>query len=252
MSKFAIETDNLLKRYNGTTAVDNLDLSVRSDEIYGFLGPNGAGKSTTIGMLMDYIRPTAGTARVLGRDPQSEVVAVHHRIGVLPDRFSVYDDLTGRRHLEFIIETKRADDDPASVLERVGLAEAVDKRAGTYSQGMQQRLALAMALVGDPELLVLDEPFTGLDPHGVRTVREIVHAENQRGAAVFFSSHVLGQVELVCDRVGILHNGQLIAKGTLDELRAEASVDEDATVESLFVAYTDAKQSEPNIIEGEN
>lgn len=247
MSEFAIETSGLSKRYGETVAVTDLDLVVQSDEIYGFLGPNGAGKSTTIGLLVDYLRPTGGTARVLGRDPQADVIAVHQRIGILPERFSVYDDLTGRRHLKFIIDTKGTADDPATMLERVGLAEASEQQAGTYSQGMAQRLALAMALVGEPELLVLDEPFTGLDPHGVRTVRQIVHEENQRGAAVFFSSHVLGQVELVCDRIGILHNGRLIAEGTLDELRAEAGESEEASIESLFVAYTDT-----NTISGED
>lgn len=240
MSEPVIKTDDLTKRYGAVAAVDGLDLTVRNDEIYGFLGPNGAGKSTTIGMLMDYRRPTSGTVRVFGQDPRSDVVAVHDRIGILPDRFSTYDELSGRRHLQFVIDTKRSDDDPERLLDRVGLTDAIDDAADTYSQGMEQRLALAMALVGEPDLLILDEPFTGLDPHGVRTVREIIHEENDRGAAVFFSSHVLGQVELVCDRIGVLHDGQLIAEGTLAELRAAVDVDagEDATVEDVFVAYT--------------
>ena len=235
----AIETDGLTKRYGSTVAVEDLDLAVSHDEIYGFLGPNGAGKSTTIGMLMDYVRPTSGSARVLDGDPRADVVEIHDRLGVLPDRYDLYDGHTARQHLALVIDTKRASDTPERLLARVGLDDAVDHDVATFSQGMAQRLALAMALVGDPDLLVLDEPFTGLDPHGVRTVREIVHAENDRGAAVFFSSHVLGQVELICDRVGILHRGRLVARGTVDELRARADVEADASVEEIFVSVTD-------------
>lgn len=239
MSDVAIRTEGLRKQYGSTTAVEDLHLAVESNEIYGFLGPNGAGKSTTIGMLMDYIRPTSGRIRVLGRDPRAEVVDVHDRLGVLPDRYSLYEDLTARRHLILVIDTKRAGDSPETLLARVGLEDGIDQTVGTFSQGMEQRLALAMALVGEPDLLVLDEPFTGLDPRGVRTVREIIHEENDRGAAVFFSSHVLGQVELVCDRVGILHEGRLVAEGTLADLRSETGLGPDATVEDVFVSVTD-------------
>jgi ABC-2 type transport system ATP-binding protein len=233
----AIRTEGLTKRYGSTAVVDSLDLVVDADEVFGFLGPNGAGKSTTIGMLLDYVRPTSGSVRVLGRDSR-DVVDVHRRLGVLPDRYGLYPDLTARQHLEFVVDTKGASDDPEALLARVGLADATDQQAATFSQGMEQRLALAMALVGTPDLLVLDEPFTGLDPHGVRAVREIVHEENERGAAVFFSSHVLGQVELVCDRVGIIHRGRLVASGTLEELRSQADVERDASMESVFVSLT--------------
>ena len=238
MSPPAIHTEGLTKRYGSTAVVDALDLVVESDEVFGFLGPNGAGKSTTIGMLLDYVRPTSGRVRVLGRDPQRDVVSVHERCGVLPDRYGLYPDLTARQHLDFVIDAKRAEDDPERLLSRVGLPDAIDQPSETYSQGMEQRLALAMALVGTPDLLVLDEPFTGLDPHGVRTVRDIVREENERGAAVFFSSHVLGQVELVCDRLGIVHDGRLVASGTPENLRNQAGVGPDASVESTFVSLT--------------
>jgi len=240
VSNIAIRTEGLTKRYGSMAAVENLDLTVNRDEIYGFLGPNGAGKSTTIGILMDYIRPTNGHVRILGRNPQTDVVDVHDRLGILPDRYSLYDDLTARRHLEFVIDTKRVSDTPETLLDRVGLGDAVDQSVATFSQGMEQRLALAMALVGEPELLILDEPFTGLDPHGVRTVREIVHEESKRGAAVFFSSHVLGQVELVCDRIGILYEGRLVAEGSIEDLRTETGVGPDGTVEEMFVSVTDS------------
>lgn len=238
MSDIAILTEKLTKQYGSTAAVKDLDLTVENNEIYGLLGPNGAGKSTTIGMLMDYIRPTSGHIRVLDHDPQTDVVDVHDHLGILPDQYSLYDDLTARRHLEFVINTKEASDSPQRLLTRVGLDDAIDQTVGTFSQGMEQRLALAMALVDEPDLLILDEPFTGLDPHGVRTVREIVHKENDSGAAVFFSSHVLGQVELVCDRIGILDEGHLVAEGSIDELRTETGVGPDETIEEIFVSVT--------------
>ncbi|CQH64231.1 ABC-type transport system ATP-binding protein (plasmid) [Halobacterium hubeiense] len=232
----AIQTTNLTKTYGSTTALDSLDLTVHTGEVYGFLGPNGAGKSTTIDLLMDYIRPTDGRATVLGFDAQTETEAVHSRVGILPDRFGVYATLTGRQHVAFITDANDVDDDPDELLSRVGLADAADQPARTYSKGMQRRLGLAMALVGDPDLLILDEPFSGLDPHGTRLVRELVATETQRGATVFFSSHVLDQVERVCDRVGLLADGQLVAEGTPTEIREDAGV-----VSRIYVQVADGE-----------
>ncbi|MFT4890744.1 MAG: ABC-2 type transport system ATP-binding protein [Halobacteriales archaeon] len=216
----AIECEGLTKQFGRVRAVDGLDLRVEAGEIFGFLGPNGAGKSTTINVLLDFVRPTAGSVEVLGLDAQADSLAVRERVGVLPDGYHVYDRLTGRQHVQFAIDSKRADDDPDAILERVGIPEAADRKAGGYSKGMKQRLVLGMALVGQPDLLVLDEPTTGLDPKGAREVREIVREERDRGATVFFSSHVLGQVEAVCDRVGILQDGELVAVDTIEGLRA--------------------------------
>jgi ABC-2 type transport system ATP-binding protein len=216
----AIELNGVTKRYGAVTALRDLDLTVREGEIYGFLGPNGAGKSTTINVLLDFARPTSGTARVFSRDCQDETLAVRDRVGVLPDGFNVWERLTGRQHVEFVCESRAVDVDPESALDRVGLAEAVDRKAGEYSKGMRQRLALGMALIGDPELLILDEPTTGLDPNGARKMRDVITAERERGATVFFSSHILGQVEAVCDRVGILRNGELVAEDSVEGLRA--------------------------------
>jgi ABC-2 type transport system ATP-binding protein len=171
------------------------------------------------------------------------VVPIHQRLGVLPDRYGLYGDLTARRHIQFVGDVKDTETDPQTLLARVGLEDAATQQVDGFSQGMAQRLALAMALVGDPELLVLDEPFTGLDPHGVRRVREIVHEENDRGATVFFSSHVLGQVDLVCDRIGILADGRLVAEGSIAELRETTDADPSATVEDVFLAATDGSVS---------
>jgi ABC-2 type transport system ATP-binding protein len=238
----AIQVDGVTKRYGGEPAVVNLDLTVEDGIVYGFLGPNGAGKSTTIDMLMNYTRPSTGSITVLGMDAQEDASEIHARTGILPDRFGVYSTLTGREHVEYVLDANDATGNPEAALDRVGLGDAIGQRAGGYSKGMQQRLGLAMAIAGEPELLILDEPFSGLDPYGVRLVRDVVKAERDRGATVFFSSHVLDQVERVCDQVGLLANGQLIAEGTPTELRDVAGVktrlhiltaDEDLAVEGI-------------------
>ncbi|PSQ00517.1 ABC transporter ATP-binding protein [Halobacteriales archaeon QS_4_70_19] len=219
-----LETRNLTKRYAAgdqqVIAVDGLDLQVEAGEVFGFLGPNGAGKSTTIDMLLDYVRPTEGSATILGRDTHAESGALRRHVGVLPEGLDLYGRLSGRRHLEFAIDWMDAGDDPDAVLDRVGLTPADAARpVADYSKGMQQRLALGMAVVGDPELLLLDEPSSGLDPHGIQQMRTLVREEAAQGTTVFFSSHVLGEVETVCDRIGILYGGRLVAVDEVERLR---------------------------------
>ncbi|ADJ16455.1 ABC transporter ATP-binding protein [Halalkalicoccus jeotgali] len=221
----AIELDAVTKQYNDVTALQECNLTVEEGEVYGFLGPNGAGKSTTINILLDFIRPTAGRVQVLGHDAQKETQQIHERVGVLPEGFSTYGRLTGRQHLNFAIGCKQANDDPDALAERVNIVDALDRRASGYSKGMSQRLVLAMALVGQPDLLILDEPSTGLDPAGTREMREIIREEQARGATVLFSSHILDQVESVCDRVGILHDGGLVAEDTVEGLREAAQAE---------------------------
>ena len=218
----AVSTEGLTKRFGDETAVDGLDLDVPEGEVFGFLGPNGAGKSTTISMLLGFLEPTAGSATVLGTDVTEDPRAVRERVGLLPEGFDGVPNLSAREHVQTAIETKGADDDPDTVIERVGLDPDDARRpADEYSTGMFQRMALAVALVGDPDLLVLDEPSAGLDPNGVRLVREIVEEERERGATVFFSSHILDEVERVSDRVGILQDGELTAVNSVENLRAE-------------------------------
>lgn len=225
----AIRTAGLTKRYPGglfssdVTAVSGLDLLVEAGEVYGFLGPNGAGKSTTIDMLLDYGRPTEGKVEIFGQDVRADPEVISRRVGVLPEGYGLYDRLSGRRNLEFAISWQDASDDPVRLLERVGLDPADAARpVSEYSKGMTQRLALAMALVDDPDLLILDEPSSGLDPNGIRRLREIIREEADEGTTVFFSSHILSQVEAVCDRVGILDDGELVAVDTVDGLRKAA------------------------------
>jgi len=218
----AIELTGLTKHFGEVVALEDVDLTVEAGEIFGFLGPNGAGKSTTIDTLLDFIRPTSGSASVLGLDAQTDTLEIRRRTGVLPDAYQVYDRLTGRQHVQFAIDSKGTDDDPVALLERVGIADAADRKAGGYSKGMRQRLVLAMALVGDPEILILDEPSTGLDPNGAREMRQLIREEADRGATVFFSSHILEQVEAICDRVAILNKGRIVTVDTIEGLRDTA------------------------------
>jgi ABC-type multidrug transport system, ATPase component len=216
----AIEATGLSKRYNTVVALDRINLSVEEGETFGFLGPNGAGKSTFINILLDLVKPSDGDVSIFGNDCQNEGVEVRSEIGVLPEGYSVFDRLTGRQHIEYAIRSKDADDNPIEILDRVGIRDAADRKASEYSKGMAQRLVLGMALVGSPELLVLDEPTSGLDPNGAAEMRDILREENERGATIFFSSHILEQVEAVCDRVGILQNGELVTVDTITNLRS--------------------------------
>lgn len=210
----------LTKRFGDVVAVDSPDLHVQGGEVFGSLGPNGAGKSTTIDMLLDYVRPTEGTATVLGLDVHEKSEDLRKHIGVLPEGFSLNERLTGRRHLEHAAEWTDAATNLDALLDRVGLDDGDAARpVGDYSKGMQQRLALGMALVGDPDLLILDEPSSGLDPHGIRQMRELVCEEAEDGMTVLFSSHILSQIEAVCDRVAILYERELVAVDTVEGLR---------------------------------
>ncbi|PSP83602.1 ABC transporter ATP-binding protein [Halobacteriales archaeon QS_6_64_34] len=218
----AIRTDGLTKRFGDVVAVNDLDLTIEKGEVFGFLGPNGAGKSTTINLLLDFIRPTAGSVEVLGQDAQTNPELIRERVGVLPEGYGFDDPLTGREYLSWAIRTKRADDDADELLEMVGLADDGDRLAGDYSKGMQQRLAFAIALVDDPDLLILDEPSTGLDPNGIQQLRDVVRERADQGTTVFFSSHILSEVEAVSDRVGVMNEGELVAVDSIEGLRESA------------------------------
>jgi len=254
----AITVDNLTKSFGQTVALDDLSFRVEEGEVFGFLGPNGAGKSTTINIVLDFARPTAGEISVLGMDAQRYSRDIRQRTGVLPEGVELYDRLTARQHLEFAIDSKNADDDPEALLERVGLVDAIDRKAGGYSKGMAQRLTLAMALVGEPDLLILDEPSTGLDPNGAREMRDIVREESERGATVFFSSHIMEQVEAVCDRVGILRDGKMVAVDSVEGLRdsVEGGTTLRVTVDRIDDDALQAVRSLPDVsnatVQGQN
>ncbi|NEU58558.1 ABC transporter ATP-binding protein [Halorussus sp. MSC15.2] len=217
----AIETSGLTKHYGDIVAVDDLDLVVEEGEAFGFLGPNGAGKSTTIDLLLGFLTPTRGNAEILGHDVESESKTVREQLGVLPEGASTYSNLTGIEHVDLAIEMKGGADETEELLEYVGLSpEDWDRPVGGYSKGMRQRLALGMALVGDPEMLLLDEPSSGLDPSGIRDIRNIIEDQVDAGRTVFFSSHILSEVESVCERVGIMRDGTLVTVDEVEKLRA--------------------------------
>ena len=214
-----IETRGLTKRYGrAIVAVDDLTLQVRRGEVYGFLGPNGAGKTTTLRMLVGLVRPTAGTARVLGR-PASSAAALE-RVGAMIENPAFYPFLSGRGNLEVMarhggVPVARVEE----VLAQVGLSGRADDRFSHYSMGMKQRLGLAAALLKDPDVLILDEPTSGLDPEGIAEMRELMRELGRGHRTVLLSSHIMGEVEQICDRIGIIRRGRLVAQGTLDELR---------------------------------
>ena len=240
----AIRVAGLRKRFGSVVALRGIDLTVERGEVFGFLGPNGAGKSTTIDCLLDYVRPSTGSVEVFGMDAQERSGRVRERVGVLPDGYRTFSKYTARQHLGFALASKGATDDPDELLARVGIADVADRAADDFSKGMTQRLMLAMALVGDPDLLVLDEPSTGLDPNGVRMMRDVVREEAAAGTTVFFSSHILDQVERVSDRVGILAAGELVAVDSVEGLRSAGSVAElsvvcDSLPESAVAAVRD-------------
>lgn len=217
----AIELQSLTKQFGRIDAVRDVTLQIERGEVFGFPGPNGAGKSTTINILLDFVRRTSGDVTVFGHDPETDPRAVREQVGVLPEASGFYKRDTALDHLDFAIAMKRADDDARDLLERVNLSDAAERPLGAFSSGMRQRLGLAIALVDSPDLLILDEPLSGLDPDGARILRGIVRQERDRGAAVFFSSHIMDQVEAICDRVGIMNAGELIAVERIDALLAQ-------------------------------
>jgi ABC-2 type transport system ATP-binding protein len=221
-----IRTRGLTKRYGSLIAVDSLNLAVYPGEIFGLLGQNGAGKTTTILMLLGLTEPTKGEARVLGLDPAREPRLVKRRVGYLPDAVGFYGGLTGRQNLRYTarlngLRREAAETAIGDVLVQVGLDDRADDNVDTYSRGMRQRLGIADALVKTPDVLILDEPTTAIDPLGVVEIldllRRLVH---ERGLAILLSSHLLTQVQSVCDRIGIFAAGRLVGQGTVDELAA--------------------------------
>ena len=219
-----IELSGLTKRYGDFTAVDHLVLKIARGEIFGLLGPNGAGKSTTILMILGLTEPDGGSVRVDGIDPVSHPVEVKRHVGYLPEDVGFYDRYSGLENLVFTgrlngLSRKEARRRAAGLLEKVGLAEHMEKKTGHYSRGMRQRLGLADVLIKDPDVIILDEPILGLDPYGVKEFLEmIVRLSREENITVLFSSHHLYQVQQVCDRVGLFVAGKLLAEGDINSL----------------------------------
>jgi ABC-2 type transport system ATP-binding protein len=223
MSDVVLESHDLTKRYGEFVAVDSLNLTVRRGEVFGLLGPNGAGKTTTILMLLGLTEPTAGSIQVLGLDPMRQPLSVKARVGYLPDQIGFYDGLTARENLVYIAKLNglRRDDARARIeaaLAQMGIAAVADKRVGTFSRGMRQRLGLVEILLKQPELIIMDEPTLGLDPEAAREFLQIIQRLKGEGITVLLSSHLLHQVQAVCDRVGLFYRGRLALEGAVGDL----------------------------------
>ena len=219
-----IETSNLTKYFGELCAVDSLVLHVKAGEIFGFLGPNGAGKTTTINMLTGLLRPTSGTAKLGGFDIKTQSIKAKAILGLMPDTPQLYEALSGRQFVRMIadlyeVPPQQAENEMSLLLEQLELVDAADDQIKGYSYGMQKKILLISLLIHHPKILFLDEPTSGLDPRSARTVREILRQRCDDGCTVFMTTHILEIAERICDRVGIISKGKLIAVGTLSELQ---------------------------------
>ena len=235
-----LSVTRLTRRYGEFTAVRGLDFEVQTGEIVGFLGPNGAGKTTTLRICAGLLQPNGGDVRVAGFALAREPLEAKRRLGFVPDRPFLYDRLTGREFLEFVgalwdVPRDRGAVRADELFERLELIEAAGELIETYSHGMRQKVSVAAALIHDPPLLMLDEPLSGLDPHGARTLKDLLRERAGRGAGVLVSTHLLEVAERLCDRVVILHRGEKRAEGSLAELGAAR---EGATLEDVFLELT--------------
>jgi len=239
---FAVELNGVVKKYGEVLAVDNVNLNVRKGEIFGLLGPNGSGKSTTMKMLLGLIQPESGSVRVLGIDVRKDPVAVKRQIGYAPESSRLYEFLTGTEYLDFIgdIYNMKIDDKKTYISEYLKALE-LEGREGdiisSYSQGMKQKITLISALMYRPRLLVLDEPLNGLDPRSARIVKDLLLNLKLQGVTTLMSTHVLEIAQALCDRIGIMYKGKILALGSMDELRQEARMPQSG-LEDVFLKLT--------------
>ena len=237
-----IETRSLVKRYGDKVAVKGVSFDVYAGEVFGFLGPNGAGKTTTIKMIVGLLRPTSGTVKVAGYDVQNQSMLAKASSGYVPDTPNLYAKLSGRELLRFVGDLYSMDRSQVArrideLLRMFDLTAVGDDTIDSYSHGMQQKASLAAALMHDPKVLVLDEPTVGLDPKSARLIKDILRQMADRGAAVMLSTHILEIAERMCDRIGIINKGELIAVGTMDELRGLDKTGQ-TSLEDIFLSLT--------------
>jgi ABC-2 type transport system ATP-binding protein len=224
-----IEVENLTKMYGDFKALDGLSLKVEENDVFGYLGPNGAGKTTTINLMIGMLQPTSGSIRIADIDVEKNPLEVKKICGYLPENVGFYDHMTAKQNLLYFSEfygfskqeTVRIIDD---LFELVGIADAANKKVGEFSRGMKQRLGLAQALLNDPKVIFLDEPTSGLDPQGAADFREIIRDLKKEGKTIFFSSHILSEVKEVCETVGIINKGKLVAKGKIEEFNQNVTI----------------------------
>ena len=239
---------NLTKNYDDFAAVSNLSLEVRPGELFGFLGPNGAGKTTTIKMISGLLRPTEGTVEIGGHDILTDPLGAKAVLGLVPDSPVLYKKLSGREFVRFVAELYSVDKQTTEkrikdLLDLLGMAENADDLIETYSHGMRQKTAIMAALVHDPGVVVLDEPTVGLDPRSARVAKDVLRALCDRGKTVFMSTHILEIAERMCDRVGIINKGELVAVGAIAELRAGDEGGK-TSLEDIFLELTGGPEQE--------
>ncbi|MGB9798736.1 MAG: ABC transporter ATP-binding protein [Thermanaerothrix sp.] len=242
-----IVTKDLTKKYGDFVAVDHLNLTVRKGEVFGLLGPNGAGKTTTILMILGLTEPTSGSIRVLGYDPTRQPLTVKAHVGYLPDQVGFYDELTAYENLIYIAKLNGLSREEANrrieeALRKVNLSEMRDKPVATFSRGMRQRLGVAEILIKQPQIIIMDEPTQGLDPEGAREFLDIIRNLRSEGITILLSSHLLHQVQAVCDRVGLFHRGKMMLVGTVDELGRKV-------LGKAFRIYLETPDITPTILE---
>ncbi|HEX6853223.1 MAG TPA: ABC transporter ATP-binding protein [Candidatus Polarisedimenticolaceae bacterium] len=243
--ELALETFGLRRTFGTFTAVDGINLAVPKGSLYGFLGPNGAGKSTTIKCLTGLLRPTSGTTRILGMDPAADPIGVKRRVGVVPEDLALFDRLTAGETLAFVGRVHGLD--LATIRSRAGellalmdLVSAGDALVTDFSHGMRKKLALAAALLPAPRLLFLDEPFEGIDAIASRQIKDLLAGYVKGGGTIFVTSHILEIVERLCDHVGVIHRGSLVAQGPMEELRRAAVGGN--TLEEIFLGLVGAEE----------
>ncbi len=237
-----IHLSNLSKYFGRTKAVDNINLKISRGEIFGFIGPNGAGKTTTIKMMGGIMAPSEGSVVIDGTNMAYEPEKAKLKIGLIPDRPFLYDKLTGMEFLKFIsdiygVNTSDFNKKAHALLSMFSLEERSDELIESYSHGMKQRLIMAGALIHDPLVIIVDEPMVGLDPKGIKMVKDLFRRLSEKGTTVFMSTHTLKLAEDICHRIGIIHQGRLIATGTVDQLKEQMNIDK-ADLEEVFFRYT--------------
>jgi len=238
----AVELKNVVKRYSEILAVDQVDLNIKPGEIFGLLGPNGSGKSTTLKMLLGLVQPDSGSVNVLGIDVQKDPVAVKRLLGYVPEAPRLYEFLTGIEYLDFIgdVYGMRTEEKRTRINEYLKALQ-LEGREGdmisSYSEGMKQKIALISAFLHRPKLLILDEPLSGLDPRSARIVKDLLHELKEQGVTTIMSTHVLEIAQALCDRIGIMYHGKLLALGAMDELRQMAKLP-DSGLEDIFLKLT--------------
>ncbi len=241
-SAYAVELRDVTKRYNEIVAVNNLNLTIGTGEIFGLLGPNGSGKSTTLKMLMGLIQPTAGAVAVLGLDVQKNQVEVKQLVGYVPESPNIYEFLTGIEYLDFIadiysVPTAEKQQRITEYLKALQLEGREGDMINSYSDGMKKKISLISAFIHKPKLLILDEPLNALDPRSARIVKDFLHELKSQGVTTIMSTHVLEIAEAICDRIGIMYQGQLLALGNMDDLRKTASLP-GSGLEDVFLKLT--------------